>query len=60
MGSLVVHQLILQKTTQDFVYLCVHLKSTILVLILMEITQHGNVLLFVLLEHKILSLTILQ
>ena len=60
MGSLVVQQLILQKTTQGFAYLCVHLKSTILVLILMEITQHGNVLLFVLLEHKILLLTILQ
>ena len=51
-----VQQHILLKITQDFVFLCAHLKLIILVSIHMVIIQHGNVLLFALLEHKILFL----
>lgn len=53
-------QLILLKITPDYVFLFALLKLMTLVLILMEITQHGNVLLFVPLGLKILLLTTLQ
>lgn len=52
-----VQLLISLKTIQDFVYLYVPSKLMTQELTLMETIQHGNVLLYVLLENKIHLLT---